>query len=207
MNRNKYTEMIAILLTVFLLTAWGLAYSQQDDTIAKSKQQERVEQKQEEPDQETKKAEKEDDVGDALGKRMAEGESLFKILGLPEPEDYMPTTLDLVILWSIPFSALVGIVILVIVITKRRNQRILAMIEKGITPDDATMKMFKPKPFRWDLFSLMMGLVLVLGGLGVSLFKIGKEGIGQWYLGVIPFLVGIALLVFYRIIVKAKSEE
>jgi hypothetical protein len=207
MNRKKYTEILAIVLTMFLLAAWGLAYSQQEDTIAKSKQQESVEQKQEEPDQEKKKAEKEDDVGDALGKRMAEGESLFKILGIPEPEDYMPTTLDLIILWSIPFSALVGIVILVVVITKRRNERIIAMIEKGITPDESTLKMFRPKPFRWDLFSLMMGLVFILGGLGVSLFKIGKEGIGQWYLGVIPILVGVAFLIFYRIYLKAKNEK
>jgi hypothetical protein len=46
-----------------------------------------------------------------------------------------------------------------------------------------------------------------LGGLGFSLFKIGKEGIDQWYVGVIPLLVGVALIVFYRIYVRAKSSE
>lgn len=207
MNRKKYTEILAIALTVLVLAAWGLAYSQQEDVPAKTEQKESAEKTPVEPDQEKKKTTEEDDVGEALGKRMAEGESLFKILGIPEPEDYMPTTLDLVILWSIPFSALIGIVILVIVITKRRNERIIAMIEKGITPDAANLKMFRPKPFRWELFSLMMGLVFILGGLGVSLFKIGKEGIDQWYLGVIPFFVGVALIIFYRIYVKVKSSE
>jgi hypothetical protein len=207
MSRTKYTEILAIALTVFLLAAWGLTYSQQEDTTAKTKQQESVEQKPKETDQETKKVEKEDDIGEALGKRMAEGESLFKILGIPEAEDYMPTTFDLILLWSIPLSALIGIVILVIVVTKRRNERIIAMIEKGITPDGATLKMYRPKPFRWDLFSLLMGLILILGGLGVSLFKIGKEGIDKWYLGVIPLLVGVAFIIFYRIYLKAKSSE
>jgi hypothetical protein len=206
MNRKKYTEILAIVLTVFLLAAWGLTYSQQEDTTAKIKQQESVEQKPKETE-EKKKEEKADDVGDAIGKRMAEGESMFKILGIPEPEDYMPTTFDLILLWSIPLSALIGIIILVIVITKRRNERIIAMIEKGITPDAATLRMYRPKPFRWDLFSLMLGLVLILGGLGFSLFKIGKEGIDQWYVGVIPLLVGVALIVFYRIYVRAKSSE
>jgi hypothetical protein len=138
---------------------------------------------------------------------MAEGESLFKILGIPEPEDYMPTTLDLVLLWSIPFSALIGIIILVIVITKRRNERIMAMIEKGITPDEATLKMFRPRPFRWDLFSLLAGLILILGGVGVSLFKIGKEGIDQWYVGVIPLLIGVAFVIAYRIFSREKEKE
>ena len=207
MTRTKYTELLAIVLAVFLLAAWGLAFMPQEDTKATKKQQESVEQKTEDSDQEKKKEKKTDDVGDALGKRMAEGESLFKILGLPEAEEYMPTTLDLIILWSIPFSALIGIVILVIVITKRRNERIIAMIEKGITPDEATLKMFRPKPFRWDLFSLLVGLVLLLGGLGFALFKIGKEGIDQWYHGIIPILVGVAFIIAYRIFLKDKTSE
>lgn len=207
MSRTKYTEILAIVLTVFLLAAWGMTYSQQENTTVKTKQQESVEQKPKETEQEKEKTEKEDDVGDALGKRMAEGESLFKILGIPEPEDYMPNTIDLILLWSIPFSALIGIVILVMVITKRRNERIIAMIEKGITPDETTLKMFKPRPFRWDLFSLLMGLILILGGLGVSLFKIGKEGIDKWYLGVIPLLVGVAFIIFYRIYLKEKNSK
>jgi sorbitol-specific phosphotransferase system component IIBC len=207
MNRIKFTEILAIVLTVFLLAAWGIAYSQQGNSTTKTKQQESVEQKPKEAEQETKKVEKEDDVGEALGKRMAEGESLFKILGIPEAEDYMPNTFDLVLLWTIPFSALIGIVILVIIITKRRNERIMAMIEKGITPDEATLKMFRPKPFRWDLFSLLMGLVLILGGLGVSLFQIGKEGIDQWYVGIIPLLIGVAFIIAYRIFLKEKEKD
>jgi len=207
MNRTKYTEILVIALSVFLLAAWGFTSSLQEDSTAKTKQQESVEQKPKETDQEKKKVEKEDEVGEALGKRMAEGESLFKILGIPEPEDYMPSTLDLILLWSIPFSALIGIVILVLIITKRRNERIIAMIEKGITPDEATLKMFRTKSFRWDLFSLLTGLILILGGLGVSLFKIGKEGIDKWYLGVIPILVGVAFIIFYRIYLKVKNSE
>lgn len=207
MTRTKYTELLAIVLTVFMLAAWGLAYSPQQETAEKAKQQESVEQKTQEPEQEKKKKEDTDDVGDAISKRMAEGESMFKILGIPEAEDYLPGTFEIILMWSIPIAALIGIVVLVIVITKRRNERILAMIEKGITPDEATLKMFRPKPFRWDMFSLLTGLVLILGGVGVSLFKIGKEGIDQWYHGIIPILVGVAFVIAYRVIVKNKTSE
>jgi hypothetical protein len=207
MTRTKYTELLAIVLTIFLLAVWGVAYSPQEETQTKVKQQESVEQKTQEPEEETKKKEERDDVGDAISKRMAEGESMFKILGIPEAEDYLPGTFEVILMWSIPISALIGIVVLVIVITKRRNERILAMIEKGITPDEATLKMFRPKPFRWDMFSLLTGLVLILGGLGFSLFKIGKEGIDQWYYGIIPILVGVAFVIAYRIILKDKTSE
>lgn len=206
MTRTKYTELLAIILTIFLLVAWGLAYSPQEDTAEKVKSQESVEQKTQESEQEKKKTEDTDDVGDAISKRMAEGESMFKILGIPEAEDYLPGTFEIILLWSIPIAALIGIVVLVIVITKRRNERILAMIEKGITPDDATIKMFRPKPFRWDMFSLLTGLVLIFAGLGVSLFKIGKEGIDQWYHGIIPILVGVAFIIAYRIFLKDKMS-
>jgi len=207
MTRTKYRELLAIVLTVFLLAAWGLTFSPQEGTTEKAKQQESVEQKTQEPEQEKKKIEDTDDVGEAISKRMAEGESMFKILGIPEAEDYLPGTFEIILLWSIPIAALIGIVVLIIVITRRRNERILAMIEKGITPDEATLKMFRPKPFRWDLFSLLAGLVLLLGGLGVALFKIGKEGIDHWYHGIIPILVGVAFIIAYRILLKDKTSE
>ncbi|MGD9347835.1 MAG: hypothetical protein PVH84_18375 [Candidatus Aminicenantes bacterium] len=206
MTRTKYTELIAIVLTVFLLAAWGLAYVAQEESTDETKQQENVVQKTQKPEQEKKKKEDTDDVGEAISKRMAEGESMFKILGIPEAEDYLPGTFEIILMWSIPIAALIGIVVLVIIITKRRNQRILAMIEKGITPDEATLKMFRPKPFRWDLFSLLTGLVLLLGGLGVALFKMGKEGIDQWYHGIIPILVGVAFIIAYRILLKDKTS-
>jgi hypothetical protein len=91
MTRTKYKELLAIVLTVFLLAVWGFASLQQEDATAKVKQQQSVEEKTQEPEQEKKKKEDTDDVGEAIGKRMAEGESMFKILGIPEPEDYMPT--------------------------------------------------------------------------------------------------------------------
>jgi hypothetical protein len=50
-------------------------------------------------------------------------------------------------------------------------------------------------------------LVLILGGLGVSLFKIGKEGIDQWYIGIIPILVGVAFVIAYRIFSREKEKE
>ena len=81
------------------------------------------------------------------------------------------------------------------------------MIEKGITPDEATLKMFRPRPFRWDMFSLLTGLILIMGGFGFALFKIGKEGIDQWYHGIIPILVGVACVIAYRIFLKEKGKE
>ena len=80
------------------------------------------------------------------------------------------------------------------------------MIEKGILPDAKAIDNYKATQFRWDVFLLLSGLILVFGGIGLSLFLMGQKGTEQWYTGVIPFLVGIALLVFYRIFYRNKRD-
>jgi uncharacterized membrane protein YsdA (DUF1294 family) len=80
------------------------------------------------------------------------------------------------------------------------------MIEKGILPDASAIKEFKASYFRWDVFLLLTGLILGLGGIGLSMFMMGHKGPDQWYMGIIPFLVGVALLIFYLIFYKKKKE-
>ena len=143
---------------------------------------------------------------EALSRRMGEGESMFKILGIPTPEDYMPTGFEIFLLWLIPFSVIVAVVVLILLVSRRRHQRILAMIEKGIFPNAEAVNHYRASQFRWDVFLLLTGLILGLGGIGLSVFMMGHKGPEQWYTGVIPLLVGVALLVFYQIFYRKKKD-
>lgn len=206
MTHSKVLGWILLILMAFMFLSSGprlLAF----ETIADFQQQEKTtdqQKKQEKAKQEEEK--KEEDLGDAMTKRMDEGESLFDIIGIPSVEDCMPTTFEVILLWLIPFSVIVAVVVLIMIITKRRHQRVLAMIEKGILPDAKSVNHFNATQFRWDVFLLLTGLVLGLGGIGLSLFMMGHKGPEQWYTGVIPILVGVALLVFYQIFYRKKKE-
>jgi cytochrome c-type biogenesis protein CcmH/NrfF len=205
MTRSKELGWIilAILALLFLSSGPRLLAS---ETIADYQQQEETTDQQKKEQEKEKQAEKEEDIGDAMKKRMDEGESLFDIIGIPSVEDYMPTTFEVVLLWLIPFSVIVAVVLLIMLITKRRHQRILAMIEKGILPDAEAINHYKASQFRWDVFLLLTGLILGLGGIGLSLYMIGSKGSDQWFTGVIPFFVGVALLVFYQIFFRKKKD-
>ncbi len=150
---------------------------------------------------------KEDDMGKAMGERISNGESVFDVVGIPDLDQFMPSTAERILLWLLPVLAIAGIVVLVIVLNKRRHLRIMAMIEKGIYPTDAPGRRLHLAKFRWDLFYLLSGLILALGGVGLSLYMMGFKGIRMWYVGVIPLLVGAALLIFYRIYVKLQAKE
>lgn len=211
MTHSKALSWIVMLVSAVIFL-YGSSLSFGDEIRPDFQQQEKVEQMQKakdpqvEEEKEKKAKEKEDDLGDAMKKRMDEGESLFEIIGIPSAEDYLPGPFEIVLLWLIPFSVIVGVVILILIVTKRRHQRILAMIEKGILPDASALKEFKATQFRWDIFVLLTGLILGLGGIGLSLFMMGKKGVDQWYMGTIPFLVGAALLVFYLVFYIKKKE-
>lgn len=204
MTRSKVLGWILLVLIVFMFLSSGPRLLA-SETIADFQQQEKTTAQQKEQEKE-KQAEKEEDIGDSMKKRMDEGESLFDIIGIPSVEDYMPTTFEVILLWLIPFSVIVAVVVLIMIITKRRHQRILAMIEKGILPDAKSVNHFKATQFRWDVFLLLTGLILGLGGIGLSVFMMGHKGPEQWYMGVIPILVGVALLVFYKIFYRMKKE-
>jgi cytochrome c-type biogenesis protein CcmH/NrfF len=209
MIRSKALGWIILALVAFMFLSSGVRlsaseaasdYQQQEKTTEKQKEEQQQEQEKE------KQAEKEEDIGTSMKKRMDEGESLFEIIGIPSAEDYMPTTFEVVLLWLIPFSVIAGVVLLIMIITRRRHQRVLAMIEKGILPDAKAISNYKSAPFRWDVFLLLTGLVLGLGGIGLSVFMMGHKGPEQWYMGIIPFLVGVALLVFHQINYKKKRD-
>jgi len=205
MIRSKVLSWIILVLVAFLFLSSGPALWSSETLSGFQEQEKTTEQQKKEPDKE-KQAEKEGDIGDAMKRRMDQGESMFEILGIPSVEDYMPTTFELVLLWLIPFSVIVAVVILIMIITKRRHQRVLAMIEKGILPNAKSVSSYKATQFRWDVFLLLTGLILGLGGIGLSIFMMGHKGPEQWYMGVIPFLVGVAFLVFYQIFYRKKKD-
>ena len=211
MTHSKALSWMVLLLSVVIFL-YGGSNSFGAEIRPDFQQQEKAEQKQEakgqqvEEEKEKKAEEKEGDLEEAMKKRMEEGESIFEIIGIPSAEDYLPGPFEIVLLWLIPFSVIVGVVVLILIVTKRRHQRILAMIEKGILPDASAIKEFKATQFRWDVFLLLTGLVLGLGGIGLSLFMMGHKGPDQWYVGTIPFLIGAALLGFYLIFYKKKKE-
>ena len=212
MTRSKVLGWITLTIITLMFLSSGASflgsatiadYQQQEKTTDQQKEQEKEKGQEQEKE---KQAEKEEDLGDVMKKRMDQGESMFEILGIPTPEDYMPTTFELVLLWLIPFSVIVAVVILIMLITKRRHQRVLAMIEKGILPNAEAIKHYKATQFRWDVFLLLTGFILGLGGIGLSVFMMGHKGPEQWYMGIIPFLIGVALLVFYQIFYGKKKE-
>jgi hypothetical protein len=204
MTRSKVLGWIifAIVALMFLSSGSRLVAS---ESIAYWQQQENTTDQQKEQEKE-KQAEKEEDIGDAMKKRMDQGESMFEIIGIPSPEDYMPTTFEFFLLILIPLSVIVAVVIMIVMITKRRHQRVMAMIEKGILPDAKSINNYRATQFRWDVFLLLTGLILGFGGIGFSLFMMGQKGADQWYVGVIPFLVGVALLVFHKIFYRKKKD-
>jgi len=207
MTRSKVLGWIILVLVAVMFLSSGPRLLA-SETIADFQQQEKTTDQQKKEQEKAKQEEekKEEDLGDAMKKRMDEGESLFDIIGIPSAEDYMPTTFEVVLLWLIPFSVIVAVVVLIMIATKRRHQRILAMIEKGILPNAEAINHYKATQFRWDVFLLLTGLILGLGGIGLSVFMMGHKGPEQWYMGIIPFLVGVALLVFHQIFYRKKKE-
>ena len=209
MTRSKAVSWIMLVFLAVLFLSSGPALWS-SETLSGFQQQEKTAEQQKKEQEKEKQAEekkeKEEDLGDAMKKRMEEGESLFDIIGMPDVEALMPTGFEIFLLWLIPFSVIVGVVILIVLVSKRRHQRILAMIEKGILPDVEAIDRHRATQFRWDIFLLLTGLILGFGGIGLSVFMMGHKGPNQWYMGIIPFLVGAALLVFYLIFYRKKKE-
>ena len=207
MKLSRSLSWVVLILMAILFLVTGPALSAVE-TPANTQQQEKTtdQQKEQEKEKPAEEKKKEDDMGKAMTKRMEEGESLFDVIGIPSAEEYMPTTFELFLLWLLPFSFIAGIIVMAVIISKRRHQRILAMIEKGILPNAEAVKQHRASQFRWDVFLLLTGLILGLGGIGVSLFMMGHKGLDQWYTGTIPFLIGAALLIFYQIFFRKKDE-
>lgn len=204
-SRGLRWIVLIFLASMFLVAAPVLSAF---ETPTSTQQQEKTadQQKEQEKEKPAEEQKEEDHMGKAMTKRMEEGESLFDVIGIPSVEEFMPTAFELFLLWLIPFSVIAGIIVMVVIISKRRHQRILAMIEKGILPSAEAVKQHRASQFRWDIFLLLTGLILGLGGIGVSLFMMGHKGLDQWYTGTIPLLIGVALLIFYQIFFRKKDE-
>jgi hypothetical protein len=206
MTRSKVLSWIILVLVALMFLSSGPRLSASETSTDYQQQEKTTDQQKEQDKAKQDEEKKEEDLGDAMKKRMDEGESLFDIIGIPSAEDYMPTTFEFFLLLLIPLSVIVAVVILIMMVTKRRHQRILAMIEKGILPDAEAINHYKATQFRWDVFLLLTGLILGLGGIGLSVFMMGHKGPEQWYTGIIPLLVGVALLVFYQLFYRKKRE-
>jgi hypothetical protein len=91
----------------------------------------------------------------------------------------------------VPITAIAGFFVFLVVYARLQHRKSMAMIEKGI---------YTPPKWRWDQITLFIGLLLMCVGVGVSLTTAGFCGPEPWTLvsGSIPFLLGIAFLLFYR---------
>lgn len=203
MRQRQLMSFITLVFFIFLITAPGIAQQASVDPEGTVDQTGITQEQQQEKEEQKDPKKKKDDFGDALAERLNEGDSLFDALGIT---DMMPTTFELFLFWLIPFTALVGIVTLIVVLTKRRHEKILALIEKGDYKKGSASS-YAPWNVRWDMVLSLTGLVLILGGIGLSLFLIGQHGIHKWHMGVIPVFVGIACLVFIRIFYKKKQDS
>ena len=198
----KILKLAIVVVILCLIAVWGIpspvydSLSPASDSGTVFQEEQKVEKKEQE-----KSEQKEEDVGDAMARRMSEGEDMFDILGISE---LMPTTIDLILIWLLPVMIIIGIIFLIVILNRRRHQRIMAMIEKGVFKEGELAK-YQPKAYNWKLLTALFGLILLLGGIGFSLFMIGQEGIDQWYWGTIPLLVGAAFLIFNRIYYKNQD--
>lgn len=194
MTGVKILKLAVIIIVFVLLTAWGIP-AQANPVKVNEQVAQKTEQKAEKEKAEEQKEE------DWMTSRMKEGESMFEILGIDE---VMPTTFDLFLLWLLPALIIVALLVLIVIFSKRRHQRAMAMIEKGAYQDKDITK-YMPKPYNWRLITALTGLVLVLGGIGLSLFMIGEKGIEKWHTGIIPLFVGVAFLIFHLVYFKNKE--
>ena len=111
----------------------------------------------------------------------------------------MPSTAAQVIVSIIP---IVGIVMgcTVIFFYLLWNYKLkLHMIEKGI---------YTRIPFDMEAFSLMAGLLLFILGFILVFFFLVKDGFSYGVLsGLIPWAIGLSLLIYVRITYKLKSKN
>ncbi len=207
MADSRVLKLTVILVLVGFIAAWGVpSYTSVTsmsgagtDAVLQEGEQAKP-QEETKPQEQDKTADKKDE-GTWMDERLREGDDLMDVLGVT---DLMPSTFELFLLWLFPVIIVIGIVFLIVILSKRKHQRTLAMIEKGAFKEEDIAK-YKPKSYNWRLIVALIGLVLVLGGVGVSLFMVGQQGIQKWYWGVIPTFVGAAFLIFNRIYYKNKE--
>jgi len=132
---------------------------------------------------------KDDAIKQSLAQRIRDGLTLT---------DLIPASV-LIVGSLIPIFGILGFVIIVFIFIYYYNRRAMAMIEKGTYER-------RPLNIRWDLAALFTGLVLLFVGIGISLSMICLYGVQLWSVlgGVIPFLLGIAFLVFTAAYKKMK---
>ncbi len=117
-------------------------------------------------------------------------------------KDFFPPTIVMVVGNLIPIFGVIGFFLVLYIFISLYHKKVMAMIDKGT---------YEPKPIniRWDHICLLIGLVFVFLGPGISLTVSAFFGVRFWSIttGSIPFLVGIAFLIFYGFLKKQKSVK
>jgi hypothetical protein len=117
-------------------------------------------------------------------------------------KDLFPPTIVMVISVLIPIFAVIGFFLVLYVFISLYHKKVMAMIEKGT---------YSPRPvnIRWDLICLLIGLIFIFIGPGISLTVSAFFGIRMWSLatGSIPLLMGVAFLIFYKFLKKQKNVK
>jgi hypothetical protein len=112
-------------------------------------------------------------------------------------KDLFPPTIVMVIGIFVPISAIIGFSLVLCIFISLYHKKVMAMIEKGN---------YTQKPIRWDLICLLLGIILVFVGPGISVTASAFFGMRLWIWtiasGLIPLLVGIAFLIFYKFLKK-----
>ncbi|MBN1799417.1 MAG: hypothetical protein JW822_12635 [Spirochaetales bacterium] len=117
-------------------------------------------------------------------------------------QDLFPPTIVMVFGIFIPISAIIGFFLVLGIFISLYHKKAMAMIEKGT---------YSPKPIniRWDLICLLLGIVLVFVGPGISVTVSAFFGMRLWTItsGLILLLAGIALLIFYKLLSKKMKVK
>lgn len=106
---------------------------------------------------------------------------------------------------GIVFTTLFGAPVLIVAVIVLANyfkarslhRTVRTMVEKG-QPVPAAL--FGPPPAQRLRSDLRRGIVLVMVGLGISVFLAATDwGGSSWSLGVIPFLIGVGYLIVWKL--------
>ena len=111
----------------------------------------------------------------------------------------MPSAPVVIAVMFVPISAIVGFFIFISIAVKQHNKKVLSMIEKGTyTPN--------PIKIRWDLIIIFTGVILLFLGPAISVTAAAVIEVQAWTVlsGLIPFMLGAALIVIYYIYKKIK---
>lgn len=119
----------------------------------------------------------------------------------------------------LPAAFLIVIFGTIIVLRWFKHREIMAMVEKGVLPEQYAQYTSASRGQRsrgmmgWGIAVTALGLALMAGLWPLGFARMGAEGpyplrFGPWMLfGLIPLFIGLALLIIYFVTRKEEKEE